>query len=257
MKVLIGATIVMIIAILVFVVLIKEDCSSENYKKETLDLIKVSKDVNELIPSPAQQGGTGDKGEHHHDYLYYYKDIISRVKPDFKLLEIGVAGGYSVVSFCRAYPQSNIYGVDINLTSWSKNKDKFNLTLSENKRLHILKGNATKVGITQIIPKDFDIILDDGSHEKNDIIQSFELLFRNNLNDGGIYIIEDVHCNYNIEVLDYIKNLFPFVYKFNTFTECKMLSGRNSIKQRTTLDWRYQIKDITISRDIVIITKEK
>jgi len=125
------------------------------------------------------------------------------------------------------------------------------------KRLKIIKHDATKKSLINKIPNDFDVILDDGSHKPNDIQQTFELLFNNNLKEGGIYIIEDVHCGMYIEpFLNYIYSLFPFVYKFNNFSECKMLSGRKDIKKRIKKDWRYKIKDITISRDIIVITKE-
>jgi hypothetical protein len=56
--------------------------------------------------------------------------------------------------------------------------------------------------------------------------------------------------------LEYVKQLFPFTYKFKNFKECRVLSGKKNIEDRIKLDWRFQIKDITISRDIIIITKE-
>ena len=159
--------------------------------------------------------------------------------------------------FGRAYDEAMIYGVDIDLTMWNKNKDLFKLSNSEKKRLNIILNDATDETFKDNIPKDFDVILDDGSHEPEDVQKTFELLFKNNLNKGGIYIIEDVHCGmYTQGILDYIYSLIPFVYKFNNFSECKMLSGRENIIDRINKDWRYEIKDITISRDIVIITKE-
>jgi len=39
-----------------------------------------------------------------------------------------------VVSFCRTYKESEIYGVDIELTNWNKNKNAFKLTNSEKKK---------------------------------------------------------------------------------------------------------------------------
>lgn len=255
-------TISLLLIILTLIILIVFQI---NYKKlnenftidNKLDLLQVSNEINKLIPSPVQLGGSGDKGEHHHDYLEYYKNIISRVKSDFKLLEIGISHGYSVVSFCRAYPQSIIYGTDINLTHWNNNKQRFNITPEEYKRLKIINEDATKPEFIKKIPNDFDIILDDGSHRPKDMIKTFELLFKNNLKKGGIYIVEDVHCNmFPFPFIKYVTDLFPFVYKFKNFSECQMLSTRDAIKKRIKLDWRYEIKDITISRDIVIITKE-
>ena len=39
----------------------------------------------------------------------------------------------------------------------------------------------------------FDIIIDDGSHLREDQLSSFKILFDKYLNDGGIYIIEDIN----------------------------------------------------------------
>jgi len=41
----------------------------------------------------------------------------------------------------------------------------------------------------------FDIILDDGSHNSDDVIRTFCNYF-NYLKEGGLYIIEDMHCSY-------------------------------------------------------------
>ncbi len=41
-----------------------------------------------------------------------------------------------------------------------------------------------------------DVVIDDGSHQSADIISSFETLFPT-LAEGGLYVIEDLHCSYN------------------------------------------------------------
>ena len=43
---------------------------------------------------------------------------------------------------------------------------------------------------------EFDIIIDDGSHNSDDIVRSFCNYF-NHLKDDGLYIIEDLHCSYH------------------------------------------------------------
>jgi len=42
-----------------------------------------------------------------------------------------------------------------------------------------------------------EIIIDDGSHRADHQIISFKHLFHNNLLSGGVYAIEDCHCNKN------------------------------------------------------------
>lgn len=217
----------------------------------------IAHNLNQLVPSQSNYGGTGDKGDWYHDYLDYYERILDQLPVNFKLLEIGVSGGYSIVSFVRKYNEALVYGIDIDLGGWNHNRDMFKLTQNEVDRLHVRKQDATQDDVVGKLPNDLDVILDDGSHQPEDIKKTFNLLFPNNLKKGGTYIIEDIHCNdYPFPFMDYVKELLPFVYKFSNFKECRMLKGRNEIENRISLDWRYSIKDITFTRDIIIIRKD-
>jgi demethylmacrocin O-methyltransferase len=42
---------------------------------------------------------------------------------------------------------------------------------------------------------EFDIILDDGSHINDDVIQSFKIMFPK-IRKGGVYIAEDLQTSY-------------------------------------------------------------
>lgn len=224
----------------------------ESYKS----LDQVGNDINKLIPSDCQMGGSGDKGIHHHDYLDYYESLLTKFKGNFKLLEIGISEGYSLVTWLKKYKNALITGVDINLDGWKKNELKFKLSNSEKKRLVIFQHDATQHSFLSLIPGNFNVIIDDGSHISKDMIASFKLLFPK-LSNGGIYIIEDVHCDGEmIEFINYAKSLIPFAYKFTSFNDCKMMSGRDTIKQKSNYDWRFSIKEIIFHRDIVIFTKE-
>jgi hypothetical protein len=204
--------------------------------------------LNERVPNSDKYGGTGDKGDWHHDYLDYYETLLGRFPAGFALLEIGVYGGYSVASFAKRYSSSHIHGVDIQLGAWYDNVDRFGLTPSERSRLHVQQADATDASIVHRVPTDLDVMLDDGSHVPEQIIWSFELLFPSNLRGGGMYIVEDVHCDqYPFPFMEYAKSLLPFVYKYKDFKTYKMLSRRESVQRRLELDWRYQIKDITFS----------
>ena len=46
------------------------------------------------------------------------------------------------------------------------------------------------------LTKKCDVILDDGSHVPEHQLLSFNYLFENCLNDGGVYIIEDIETSY-------------------------------------------------------------
>ena len=126
-------------------------------------------------------------------YLFIYDELllpyIKNNKP-VNLLEIGVQNGGSLQIWKKYLPAgSQIYGVDIN----EKCK-----TLNFPENVHFLCGDATDKKFLDREFKDikFDVILDDGSHINKDVIKTFNTLFVNKLNDGGVYIVEDMHTSY-------------------------------------------------------------
>jgi hypothetical protein len=126
-------------------------------------------------------------------YTNFYLNIFKKYNVDDKLniLEIGVARGSSLKVWSSIFKNSNIYGIDIN-------KQCVNLC-SDFKNIKICIGNINDNDIlTKYFPNiNFDIIIDDGSHLPNDIINSFNKLFYNKLNNNGIYIIEDCGPSYS------------------------------------------------------------
>jgi hypothetical protein len=122
----------------------------------------------------------------HHFRKYRYKRI--------KLLEIGAggyddpkAGGESLRMWKRYFLFANIYSIDI-----------YEKSFLEEKRIKIFKGSQ----VDAVFLKDItgrmgtlDIIIDDGSHVNEHVVQTFKLLFPV-LNDGGIYVVEDTQTSY-------------------------------------------------------------
>ena len=66
----------------------------------------------------------------------------------------------------------------------------------------------------------FDIIIDDGSHQPAHQKTSFNTLWPN-LNDGGLYIIEDFHPFYNNKKHETVSWLFDTVHKLNRYGDKK------------------------------------
>lgn len=221
-------------------------------------LNQVGKEINLMKPDIANQGGSGDKGDHHHDYLDYYEYLLrSFGNTSFSLLEIGINKGYSLMTWLRRYPRISLTGIDIDLTNWNQNKEYFRMSNAERRRLHIIEADATKPDIVGFLHNYFDVIVDDGSHVTADMIASFEILFPQKLKRRGIYIVEDVHCDgHMIDFIRYAQSLTPFVYKSSSWEDCRMLSGASEINAKISEDWRYSIKEIIIHRDIVVFTKE-
>lgn len=152
-----------------------------------------------------------DKGTTH-SYVEIYEKLFSNLKDsELVLTEIGVSGGYSIQTWLEYFTKATIYAVDID---WATCKFS-----SWDSRVIRLDADATKPDILDKLVSS-DIIIDDGSHTVADQIASFNLLF-NTLNEGGMYIIEDVNnlptllcalddvtTNYEVYDLRPIKNRF-------------------------------------------------
>lgn len=150
-------------------------------------------------PKPEVKAGSpedvfwNNKGPIVHKWLHYlpiYEHHFSpMVGKPVRFLEIGVASGGSLQMW-RKYlgDQAVLFGIDI-----SPECAKFD-------------GQAGQVRIGSQDDPDFlervveemggiDIVLDDGSHDSRHIRASLEALYPK-LSDGGLYVIEDLHCSY-------------------------------------------------------------
>ncbi len=138
----------------------------------------------------AHQGRVSQKWS---SYLPTYERVLDGLRQDaLRLLEIGVQNGGSLEIWARYFPEALLLvGCDIDPRCGG-------LTFDD-ARIHVLVGDATdgavQERITALAPV-FDVILDDGSHRSPDIIAAFVALFPR-LAEGGVYIIEDLHCSYD------------------------------------------------------------
>lgn len=125
-------------------------------------------------------------------YLDEYDRIFSsfRGKP-LRILEIGVQNGGSLEIWSKYFPNAQILvGCDIN-QDCKKLKyldDRINLVIGDI-NTDLVYGEVLKHS------KNFDLIIDDGSHLSGDIVKSFARYF-STLNEGGIFVVEDLHCSY-------------------------------------------------------------
>lgn len=126
--------------------------------------------------------GTGDKGTTH-SYINVYDKLLNEYRNSkINFLEIGIASGLSMLMWREYFSEdSEIHGVDIT------NKEHENV---EFKNINLFYGDATK---KETFSNDtmYDIIIDDGSHNPYDQVNSFNIL-KNKMNKGGLYIIEDI-----------------------------------------------------------------
>lgn len=134
-------------------------------------------------------GKVSDKWE---IYLNEYDRVFSPYREqEIDLLEIGVQNGGSLEVWEKYFNNArSLIGCDID-------KSCENLEYYSEK-ISIVVGNANSGEAEKsIISKSefFDIIIDDGSHTSQDIIESFDRYFKH-LKNGGVYVVEDLHCSY-------------------------------------------------------------
>ena len=72
-------------------------------------------------------------------------------------------------------------------------KRQVNLKIST--ELNLIVGDSTKKETWEQVPNNFDFIIDDGSHYPQHQIDTFLNGF-SHLKSGGLYFIEDTHCNF-------------------------------------------------------------
>lgn len=140
-------------------------------------------------------GRTADKGSVFHNYCVRYSQYMDKWREQqIRLLEIGVQFGCSAGMWLEAFPNANIYGVDIvNCHTDAK--------LDQNPRWSFFMGDQRDrnfwEGFKSRVPP-LTVIIDDGCHHADAIRISLECLWPHLVN-GGVYIIEDVHCLWDKE----------------------------------------------------------
>jgi len=130
-----------------------------------------------------------------HSYTQHYMKHLRKFKyKKIKLFEIGVGGnekpnegGNSLKMWKKYFPFGKIYSLDL-----------YEKSALQEKRIIIYQGSQADAEILKQITDEtglLDIIIDDGSHINEHIIESFKLLFPK-LKDGGVYVIEDLQTSY-------------------------------------------------------------
>jgi hypothetical protein len=134
-----------------------------------------------------------DKGSRTHNYCTKYEKYLPFKRDSYiRILEIGVAAGGSLDMWAAYYPNAIwVVGMDIN-----PDCKKFE---NPEQKIFIEIGSQTDESRLLKIISDygggFDLIIDDGSHQQDDMLQTFKVLFRY-LNPQGVYILEDTCCAY-------------------------------------------------------------
>ena len=123
----------------------------------------------------------------YHNYTDIYPTYVDKFKnEEFNLLEIGIDSGKSFKLWEQYFPNAKIYGIDITQSY-------------ETFRGKVFRGDQSNLsqlrGLSDLIGK-CKLIIDDGSHVPEHQLKTFYHFFENNLEYGGVYIIEDIECSY-------------------------------------------------------------
>ena len=148
----------------------------------------------------------GDKWLH---YFPIYEQLLSRYREkEVRVLEIGVFRGASM-KMLRQYLGQNatIVGADVR-PEWKDTEDPVNalfVEIGSEGDAEFLRSLVAKFG-------PFDVIIDDASHIATHQFSGFNALFRDGLQDDGIYIVEDTHCSYWESHRDRGASMMDFAY---------------------------------------------
>ena len=134
--------------------------------------------------------GTDKFQKHHYTEVYsiYFNPIRYKC---MNILEIGVAHGASIKMWLDYFPNSQIFGMDISIPEFITN----NFGNNDIRFTFINGSQYNPNDLDNIIKsgKNFDIIIDDGSHVAEHQQFSFVYLWKY-LKPNGIYAIEDLNC---------------------------------------------------------------
>ena len=195
-----------------------------------------------------------------HNYTPFYEKYISKYKnkKDLNILEIGSLRGGGTASFFYYFENPKIFCADIN---------PFQIQVFSNRIRKFFLNTQSKESISNLnsyINEEFDLIIDDGSHNIRDQIITFCGFFQN-LKKNGIYIIEDssqykASKNLNVDNLGYgVKEILLSLklddnLKVDYLSQDEAKKMKNKIKNLFIEQGNFIQNDINIS-EILFIEK--
>ena len=140
-----------------------------------------------------------DKGTLHEGHMYtqiYEKHMSPFLELEPTIVEIGINDarfpGGCLKFWDKVFNKMKYYGFDIvNCENLNFNREKINVYQGDQSKSEDLENFISHFDIA----KKIDFIIDDGSHEHDHIVTTFETLFPY-LKNGGQYFVEDLHAGW-------------------------------------------------------------
>lgn len=179
-----------------------------------------------------------------HEYYKIYPSIFEKFLDEkINLFEIGICTGKSLKVWNEFAPNCKVYGMDIGLELI-------------NDDVKIIKGDQSNINDLQMILQEVpacDIIIDDGSHNPEHQVKTFHFLFKNLLKDGGVYVIEDIECNY----WDPLSSLYGYEVGYLNIVDYFTKFNHQLNSKYNSLNNELNIEKITYAPNCIIIEKKK
>jgi len=198
----------------------------------------------------------------HHGYQRFYDHFLVPIKNHkMNVLEIGVDDLRSLKMWLDFFKNANVYGMDINKKDYKYSRGC--IFQGDQSKKHDLKKVVKQIGKCKFI-------IDDGSHVPEHQLLSFNYLFKECLEFGGTYIIEDIETSYwrNANLYSYpidvgfLNNKFNIVQIFKNVVDIvnrEFLTEQNKVflKEYNRIDYENlkYISMITFGGNCIIIKK--
>lgn len=179
----------------------------------------------------------------HHGYHFFYPSFLEKLRNEkFTMLEIGYGSGESAKMWCEYFPYTSFFCIDIDTEA--VHSERCRIIKADQSKKEDLQKITGKIGSAKLI-------IDDGSHNPRHQFDTFMYLFENLLEEGGIYIIEDIETNYwkpNAGLYGRFVGDFNLMKSISSFPD--MINHEFSKIQNTL-----KISTVTYGQNCIIITK--
>lgn len=165
-------------------------------------------------------GMTGGDKMFHHNYNKVYSQFLSKIdlKKKLNIVEIGILNGSGIAVFSEIFKNAQIFGLDIDVSNFYKNYKTLKKLGAFRIKPLIYKYDQFKNNTLMLkkifFHKKLDIVIDDGFHSDETILNSFEEM-KPFFNKNFIYFIEDNSTCFKI-----LKKKYHYynIHKFSLMT---------------------------------------